>query len=96
MEQERAAVAVESDAAESQQQAANNSQKYGCAGIVKKIDGLCSWSNLVLVVIVITVATLMSFTVIIFYLPRNDKLNVVSELFLVINSCTQLYDCIYI
>ena len=77
MEQERAAVAV--DAAESQQQEANNSQKNGCAGIVKKLNGLCSWSNLVLVVIIIAVATLMSFTVIVFYLPRNDKLNVVSD-----------------
>ena len=79
MEQERATVAVESDAAESQQQAANNSQKNGRAGIVKKLDGLCSWSNLVLGVIIIAVATLMSFTAIIFYLPRDDKLNVVSS-----------------
>ena len=71
-------VVVERDGAETDQQASSLQNKERI-GIANKCAGLPNWSNLVLGGIIIVVVMLLSLTVMVFYLPRDDELNVVSS-----------------
>ena len=77
MEQE-STIVVERGGAETDQQA-SSLQNEERVGIANKCSRTLNWSNLALGVIISVLVMLLSLTVMVFYLPRDDELNVVSS-----------------